>query len=282
MLNSLKKLKIHAINFPINHLSEINYVRYIMLLSRVYRFGKSPYLFNYSRFFTTGKLRANLHRVSYGENSITFQSGYRINRFLKGFDNAGKALWDRYRIEELTLGEIPSAILDVGANIGEFSLYANKKFGNSVKILAIEPDPIASACLKNNLNSTEIVIQEVGVSNNSGSQEFFLKTSSADSSLHNPMGDSLKIRVELKRIDQLISENSLAGPILIKMDTEGHEPEALLGASGAIDDVKWIAVDTGPERSGKRTTEQVMKVLSDFGFNKIHVSSSDILIATRK
>ena len=282
MLNSLKKLKIHAINFPINHLSEINYVRYIMLLSRVYRFRKSPYLFNYSRFFTNGKLRANLHRVSYGENSITFQSGYRINRFLKGFDNAGKALWDRYRIEELTLGEIPSAILDVGANIGEFSLYANKKFGNSVKILAIEPDPIASACLKNNLNSTEIVIQEVGVSNNSGSQEFFLKTSSADSSLHNPMGDSLKIRVELKRIDQLISENSLAGPILIKMDTEGHEPEALLGASGAIDDVKWIAVDTGPERSGKRTTEQVMKVLSDFGFNKIHVSSSDILIATRK
>ena len=141
---------------------------------------------------------------------------------------------------------------------------------------------MVNTCLKNNLNSTDIVIQEVGVSNNSGVQEFFLKTTSADSSLHNPIGDSLKIRVELKRIDQLISENSLAGPILIKMDTEGHEPEALLGASGAIDDVKWIAVDTGPERSGKRTTEQVVKVLSDFGFNTIQVSTSDMLIATRK
>lgn len=282
MLDRLKQLKIFAINFPINHVSENNYVLYIMLLSRVYRFGKPAHLSNYSRFRICGKLSANLHQVNYGGKSITFQSGYRINRFLKGFDNAGKALWDRYRIEELTAGEIPSAILDVGANIGEFSLYANKKFGNSVKILAIEPDPIASACLKNNLNSTEIVIQEVGVSDNSSIQEFFLKTTSADSSLHNPIGDSLKIRVELKRIDQLISENSLVGPILIKMDTEGHEPEALLGASGAINDVKWIAVDTGPERSGKRTTEQVVKVLSDFGFNKIQVSTSDMLIATRK
>ena len=184
--------------------------------------------------------------------------------------------------QSLAHGTDVGILVDVGANIGEFSLYANKRFGNSVKILAIEPDPIASECMKNNLNLTEIVIQEVGVSSNSSIQEFFLKTTSADSSLHSPIGDSLKIRVELKRIDQLISENSLVGPILIKMDTEGHEPEALLGASGAIDAVKWIAVDTGPERSGKRTTEQVIKVLLDFGFNKIHVSSSDILIATRK
>jgi FkbM family methyltransferase len=282
MSRALKRIIIFAVNFPANHLSEKVYVRYIMLLSRVCGFIKPPYLSAYSSFYLREAPNVILHKVNYGKTTITFQSGFRINRFLKGFNNAGKALWHRYRIEELTSGELPSAILDVGANIGEFSLYANEKFRGAVKILAIEPDPVARACLRKNLGTSEVLTEEVGVSSDSSIKEFFLKTSSADSSLHAPIGNSTKTHIQLKRLDQLIADHSLVGPILIKMDTEGHEPEALLGASGAIKHIKWISVDTGPERSGRRTTEQVIKVLSEYGFDQIQVFNSDILTAKRR
>jgi len=96
-----------------------------------------------------------------------------------------------------------------------------------------------------------------------------------------PMENSIKIEVNIKRIDQIILEQSLTGPILVKMDTEGHEPEALLGALGAIKHIRWISVDTGPERSGKKTTNQVWKILAEYGFDKIQVSESNIMTAYR-
>ena len=86
----------------------------------------------------------------------------------------------------------------------------------------------------------------------------------------------------LKKIDQLILKNRLKGPILIKMDTEGHEPEALEGMSKEIKKVKWVSIDTGPERSGNRTTDQVVKILSKYGFTQIKISNEDIVTARRK
>ena len=243
---------------------------------------KRNYVSKYLTFPSKNISNFYLHRVSFGKSLIFFQSEFRISRFIKGFENAGKRMWERYQIDQLIGSEIPSAVLDVGANIGEFSYYANRKFKGEVKIIAIEPDLLALECLWINLNNSKIIIEPVAVSNKEGTQQFFLKTASADSSLHDPTGDSIKTKVMLKKIDQLILKNRLKGPILIKMDTEGHEPEALKGISKEIKKVKWVSIDTGPERSGNRTTEQVVKILSKYGFTQIKISNEDIVTASRK
>jgi FkbM family methyltransferase len=279
MFKTAKQFRNFFINFPILFLTEKSYVRFVMFISRVYGIIYKPYLTNYASFYQKNKIDFELHQVKFGNSEIVFQSGYRINRFVKGLDGAGKGLWDRYHIDKLIGDSRPAAILDVGSNIGEFALYADKKFNGQVKIIAIEPDLVAVACLEHNLKQTGITIENVAVSEKVGTQQFFLKTTSADSSLHNPKGDSISVEVVVKRIDQIIKEQYLVGPILIKMDTEGYEPEALVGAIDAIKEIKWISVDTGPERSGERTTSQVSKILTDYGFDKIHVYKSDILTA---
>lgn len=274
-------MKFLIINRPAFYLSGRKYAEYILFIGRVHSLLNKKHISSYSIFPSKNIPNFDLHSVKFGKTTIYFQSAYRISRFLKGFENAGKRMWNRYEIDKLIGAEVPSAILDIGANIGEFAFYSNKRFKEQIKIIAVEPDCIALECLRKNLMETRILIEPVAASNKKVTQEFFIKTATADSSLHNPHGDSIRTLVELQRIDKIIKNHRLKGPILIKMDTEGHEPEALLGLSEALNKVKWISIDTGPERSGARTTEQVFKILSNFGFTQIQVSQQDIVTAIR-
>ncbi len=277
----INKMKFLIINRPAFCLSGKKYAAYILFIGRVHGLFNKKHISNYSIFPSKNVTNFDLHSVKFGKTTIYFQSAFRISRFLKGFENAGKRMWDRYEIDRLIGREVPSAIIDIGANIGEFAFYSNKKFKQRVKVIAVEPDCIVLECLENNLKDSPIFIERVAVSNKKGTQEFFIKTATADSSLHNPHGDSIRTVVKLQRIDQIIKNHRLKGPILIKMDTEGHEPEALLGLSKALNKVKWISIDAGPERSGVQTTEQVVKILSNFGFIQIQVSKQDIVTASR-
>ena len=107
------------------------------------------------------------------------------------------------------------------------------------------------------------------------------KPASADSSFHTPAGDSLEINVATSTLDSIIDRYGLGAPILIKMDCEGHEPEALLGLIVNVHKVKWIAIDTGPERLGKSTTNEVLKILTQSGFAEITKYKSNIVTAVR-
>jgi len=279
--HALTYIKNLVINRPAFYLSGKKYVRYILFIGRLNNVFDRKYISKYSTFPSKKISKFYLHRIIFGKSTIFFQSEFRISRFIRGFDNAGKRMWDRFQIDQLIGAEIPSAILDIGSNIGEFALYSSNKFKGKVKIIAVEPDLLALECLEHNLKNSKVLIEPVAVSNKKGTQHFYLKTATADSSLHNPTGRSIKTKVTLKKIDQLISKNRLTGPILIKMDTEGHEPEALKGISKEIKKVKWVSIDTGPERSGNRTTEQVVKILSDYGFTKIKVYKEDLVTARR-
>ena len=279
--NLISKMKFLIVNRPAFYLSGRKYAEYILFIGRVHSLLNKKHISSYSIFPSKNIPNFDLHSVKFGKTTIYFQSAYRISRFLKGFENAGKRMWNRYEIDKLIGAEVPSAILDIGANIGEFAFYSNKRFKEQIKIIAVEPDCIALECLEKNLMETSILIEPVAASNKKVTQEFFIKTATADSSLHNPHGDSIRTVVGLQRIDKIIKNHRLKGPILIKMDTEGHEPEALLGLSEALNEVKWISIDTGPERSGARTTEQVVKILSNFGFTQIQVSKQDIVTASR-
>jgi hypothetical protein len=67
--------------------------------------------------------------------------------------NAGNRQWDRYGLTALVGAQLPDALIDVGANIGEVSYYA-KRLGID-RVIAIDPDPIAAECLEFNLEDTQ-------------------------------------------------------------------------------------------------------------------------------
>lgn len=190
-------------------------------------------------------------------------------------------MWRRYKIDRIMENEIPEAILDVGANIGEFSYYAKRRYSDAVKIISIEPDPVAIHCMTFNLIEELISIEPIAISNKSAVLKFYLKSKSADSSFHRPTNYTIRTEVVANTLDSVINKYGLCSPILVKMDCEGHEPEALEGLIRHKDKIKWISIDSGLERSGVSTTKAVVKILAQYGFDKIDSDKSNIVTAVR-
>ena len=262
------------INKPASWLPSNAYVNYIIVLSRFK-------LKSYSKIVSKKSSNFFIHKVTHNNQLIFFQSPVRVNRFIKGFEHAGKRMWNRYKIDELLCGVEPRTIIDVGANIGEFSFYAHKKYLKKVEIFAFEPDPIAKQCIDNNLVGINASINLVALSNKLGEEDFYLKTESADSSLHEPFGESVKIKTQIVTLDSFFNNLELRRPVLLKMDTEGHEPEVLLGGVETLKHIDWVSIDAGLERYGKSTSNEVARILVEQGFSEVNVSNTYLVTAKK-
>ena len=258
------------INKPASWMPSSVYVSYIIVLSRFK-------LKSYSKIMSKKFSNFFIHQVTHNNQLIYFQSTVRINRFIKGFEHAGKRMWNRYRIDELLCGVEPKTIIDIGANIGEFSFYAHKKYLEKVEIFAFDPDPITKECIDNNLVGINASINLVALSNKSGEEDFYLKTESADSSLHEPLGESVKIKTKILTLDSFFNNLELRQPVLLKMDTEGHEPEVLLGGVATLKQISWVSIDAGLERYGKSTSNEVARILVEQGFSEVNISDAHLV-----
>jgi len=125
--------------------------------------------------------------------------------------------------------------LDIGANIGTFSLFAAKHIGEQGHVYACEPHlPTAVQLLQNvALNGLEKRISVLsvastpfatsdgekgrpGVSSSSGSQLMI----AGGPGLENPIGTELKLGM---RVDTMFAQGAIRSPNLIKIDTDGVE-----------------------------------------------------------
>jgi len=266
----MRVLKNYLINKPASWMPSNTYVKYIMLISG-FR------LKSYSKSLSDKSSTFFIYQVAHNRHKIFFQSAIRINRFIKGFEHAGKRMWSRYKIDELLRGIEPRTIIDIGANIGEFSYYADKKYLGRIKIFAFDPDPITKQCFENNLGGINATFNLVALSNKLGEEDFYLKTDSADSSLHKPIGESIKIKTKITTLDSFFSKLELQQPVLLKMDAEGHEPEVLLWGIETLKHVNWISIDAGLERFGKSTSVEVARILIEQGFREVDISDTHLV-----
>ncbi len=262
------------INKPASWMPTYIYIKYLMLLSgfnlRSYKKFQSKFS---SNFF--------IYSVLFQHSKFFFTSPIRINRILKGFNHAGARLEKRYFINQLIGSEKPKTFIDIGANIGELSYYMYEKFNNQIKILAFEPDPIATECFENNLTGKNVFLYKLALSDRSSEQIFYLEPQSADSSLHKPTFFSVKHKVETITLDLVLQGADLEKPVLLKMDAEGHEPEVLLGAKNVFNQVDFVSIDCGAERSGKTTSSEVSNILSKYDFKNVIISERNIVTASK-
>ncbi len=127
-------------------------------------------------------------------------------------------------------------IIDVGANIGAFSLNIAKKGvekGNSeLKILAFEPNPDIAAAFKKNLElnpglSTIIEINQSACGDENGESNLVFNSSNSGGG---KIGDSAGVPVRMIRLDDFLSEERRGQVKILKIDVEGYEPQVLNGA----------------------------------------------------
>ena len=137
-------------------------------------------------------------------------------------------------------------IFDIGANIGQYSLYAAKRLDARCRILAFEPEALNFAKLNRNIVLNDlvdvIVAYPIAISNRTAVDTFYSKTFSAGASLHALGREITQGEIAFKpqnrqgtvssSLDELTERFSLPVPNHIKVDVDGIEDLIVEGAAG--------------------------------------------------
>lgn len=124
-------------------------------------------------------------------------------------------------------------VLDIGANIGIYSMLASRRVGENGRVYAFEPDPRNSAHLLENLRvngCANVTHVDKAVSDGAGRHVFRMASRPTDSSMFPSMGDmpiTATIEVETTAVDAMPFDGRVVD--VVKMDVEGGEPAAVRG-----------------------------------------------------
>ena len=131
--------------------------------------------------------------------------------------------------------------LDLGANIGTTGIYFTKKIAPNLKLLAFEPDPENFKLLHANLILNDMINKAIAV--NYGLGEYFdekimyrdLKNP-GHNNVTEPKNDVPTEKIEIIPLDAYLDEMQIAAQEVkyIWIDTEGFEPQVLLGAKNLL------------------------------------------------
>jgi len=198
----------------------------------------------------------------------------RIHLYWRGVTNRIEELLRQYRVNEISLssnGVEKEWIVDIGANVGEFSMGMIREH-SSLCVLAIEPSPKEYAALSKNLMHVPLAQTEnLALRKERTTLKFFHKNQTGDSSLL--PGESTKnfSVVQVDTLDSLTKKYDIRKILILKLEAEGAEPEILLGAIETLKLVKYVTADLGPERgpSQERTYEKCRDLLKGAGFEEI-------------
>jgi FkbM family methyltransferase len=122
-------------------------------------------------------------------------------------------------------------IIDIGANLGYYTLLAAKRVGEHGRVYAFEPDPDNYSLLARNIEANgcqNVRLSAKAVSNVSGKGTlFFCEEHRGDHRLSDPGGGRKRIAIETVRLDDALPERLQVD--VIKMDIQGAEMEAVQG-----------------------------------------------------
>lgn len=130
-------------------------------------------------------------------------------------------------------------VFDVGANNGEWSHLIQKLHPQS-KIFLFEPLPDCQKIIRDKkIQNSELIPMAVGSEN--GLAKLYVAQSSGISSLHQRNDSYFKdqvfstIDVQIITLDSVIEKYNLQHIDFVKMDIEGHELQALVGAKKSLE-----------------------------------------------
>lgn len=158
------------------------------------------------------------------------------------------------------------SFIDVGANIGSFTILAANEVG--VDTVAIEPIPSTYRNLLENIriNGVESAVRALNIG--LGSQEGTLKFTNDHSAINHVVRADTPgaIDVQVKKFDSVID---IVKHSLVKIDVEGFEIEVLKGMTVALSNPNLQTILIETNNSGKRYgvgNEDIHSFLVDRGF----------------
>lgn len=164
-------------------------------------------------------------------------------------------------------------VVDVGANIGYYTLLLAKQVGRQGRVFAFEPDPANFEILQKNveLNGYQnVTLERLAVSDVSGPVRLLLNDANrGDHRISVTRSDLPSIDVQSVRLDDYFT--GYDAPIdVIKMDIQGAEHRALVGMQGLLSrnpQLKLVTEFWPFALAGAQSEPQAMlELLSSLGF----------------
>ena len=167
-------------------------------------------------------------------------------------------------------------VVDAGAYLGEFSLYASARVGPTGCVFLIEPDPsnlerLERIFILNGGKPANLVVINAGLWKESGIREFAgdmngsstlvmgAENGSEHGSLHRfneKISKAQKIKIQVQSLSDLVQAHAMKRLDFVKMDIEGAEVEVIGGASSILSKYKpRFAIASYHVRAGKQTSE---------------------------
>jgi FkbM family methyltransferase len=175
------------------------------------------------------------------------------------------------------IGRDFSTVLDVGANKGQFAMFARYRWPRA-RLVCFEPLPEPQRRLAKLLGN-RAEIHNVALGDYQGNAEMHL-ASREDSSSLLALGEAQKrlfsmvetrlFSVPVLRLDDLFETGTLSRPILLKIDVQGFEFEVLKGATGLLSEIDEVYVECSSVELyvGQRLAPDVAELLKDFGLTE--------------
>ena len=139
-----------------------------------------------------------------------------------------------------------ATVVDAGAHLGTYTLLACRVVGPSGKVVAIEPDPYNVRALEANLQREgcpNVAIVRKAVADAPGRATFqqSLGTISSSFEAREGRGPFRELVIDVTSIDAELAEDEI-GALVVKLDVEGAEPQALAGMTATIGRAESVAL----------------------------------------
>ena len=213
-------------------------------------------------------------------------TGLNLRFKVKTEDVVGRHIY-KYQVHEPVLSrflvdylqfEPGDIVIDIGANVGWYSLLLARLANDDVDIFAFEPDPLNFALLEHNIRlngATQITAIQKALAEKDGIQRLYQHDSN-NLGRHSllKLQDGMAVDVQTTSLDKFWNQNGLGArvPRIIKIDIEGYELVALRGASEVLKNCPALLCEYSPDymRQGGLDPADLVDLLVGHGF-KPHV-----------
>lgn len=182
-------------------------------------------------------------------------------------------------------------VLDIGANVGYYTVIAAHLVGATGRVVAFEPEPTNVSFLNKNIKSnmlTQATVRAMAVAERAGRMTLNISaTNKGNHSLVSTRAQSKQftssIEVPVERVDDALAEVHITNVDIIKIDVEGAEMLAFAGMQQTLTQPDMaICMEFYPEllrRAGSKP-EALLVLIQKNGFEiyEMNEKSSDIIL----
>jgi FkbM family methyltransferase len=178
-------------------------------------------------------------------------------------------------------------VIDIGANVGYFSALCAQRVGSEGRVHAIEASPMLIERLRQcvaEVDDGPIRIHHLAAWKSSGMISFNVASNSGWSALieNDTFETAAKVQVRAINLDEFVQREEIQRLRVLKLDIEGAEIDALIGAPkllmrGQVDNI-LIEVEPNRLKAFGHTGQELADLAKENGYLPVCIIENDVII----